>query len=143
MEPGSGAWGKRLCASASKRHLEARLEHQPVRRRRRPKADAHIQLEVVTQVQVHPGVKLVHLIAARQRTAEQPRLAVILDAQPDTLADRHADAATRLQLPLPFAARAAECPLDHRVQLQLHASDSLFENRPYLQSGGSLVIDSR
>ena len=83
-----------------------------------------------------------HLPAAG-RPAEQPGLAVVLEAQPDTPADRHADAATRLQLPLRFAARAAECPLDHRVQLQLHTSDSLFENRPNLEAGSRLIINGR
>src|SRR3989440_4723743 len=101
---------------------------QPVPRRGRPKADAHVQLDIVAETQVHTRVELVHLLAARQRTAEQPGLTVVLDAQRDPLADRDADASARLHLPLPLAARGRECSLDHGIQLQLHPSDPLLQN---------------
>src|SRR2546430_947235 len=93
-EPRSGTWGKRvrLCALVPEGNLEAGLEDQPVPRRGRPKADAHVQLDIVAETQVHTRVELVHLLAARQRTAEQPGLTVVLDAQRDPLADRDADA---------------------------------------------------
>src|SRR5207249_9395219 len=82
-----------------------RLEYEPVPRRCRAEADADTQLGVVSELQVHAWIKLVHLLAAGQRTAEQAALAVVLDAQSDHLAHRHPHATTRLELPLRVPAR--------------------------------------
>src|SRR5881296_2508064 len=126
------------------RHLkedaDARFIDQPVARLGHAQTKSEIPHDILSQLEIAAGIKLVDLLAGRKRVERRARASVVLQAEIELPVHFVADANPGLEIPAFCSTGPAQRAADHRVEIELKASDIFLQNRTDLERRRVLLV---